>query len=144
MFSLLEEILLLLQTSPNFLAIASLVLKYVCKLQNMKLPMFPPFHFRIAQINVVRWGPKQPSNIDLCSPCWPFALLCKFHVSIALVMRCSSSSGDIFGLLNSYMSFKRSSLIIRVIYSWAGKAKKSLSFIWNWCFSFFTLNSSTF
>lgn len=147
----LEENFLLVQTCPNFLAIATLVLKYVCKLENMKLPTFPPFHLRIAQVKVVGRGPKQPSNIDLCSPCWltsshtrPFALLCNFQLSMALVMRYSSGSGDAFGLLNSYTSFKRCSLIIRVIYSWAGKTKKSPSFIWNWCFSFLTLNSSTF
>ena len=140
-----------MQRCPNFLTIAALVLTYVCKLRNIRLPMFPPFHFRIAQVKVVRWCPKQLSNIDLCSPCWltsfhswPFALLCNFQLSIALVMRRSSDRRDVLELLDSYMSFKRCSLIIPVIYSWAGKTKKSpSSLVWNWCCPSLTVDSST-
>lgn len=82
------------------------MLKYVCNLWKMTLPMFLLFHFRRAQVRVVAWGPKQPSNTDLCSLCrlnshsWSFALPCNFQFSIALVMMHSSVRKDVLELLD--------------------------------------------
>lgn len=78
----------------------------------MKLLMFLPFHIRITHVKVVGWDLKQPSNIDLWSPCWltsyswPFTLLCNFQLSIAPVMRHSSVRRHVLELLGSYKSFK--------------------------------------
>lgn len=142
LFFLLEEILLLMQRWSVFHAIAILILmlKYVCKLQSMKITMFPPFHFRVALVKLVNGS---PDNLTFTSAVLVVLLLMFGHLQF-LAQHCphldySSGKRDAYELCDSYMPFKRCSLNIPVT-----SAKKSLSSSWNLCFSSLIVDNCTF
>lgn len=130
-----------MQRWPVFHAIAILIftLKYVCKLQSMKITMFPPFHFRVALVKLVNGS---PDNLTFTSSV--LVLLLMFGHLQFLAQHCphldySSGKRDAYELCDIYMSFKRCSLNIPVTL-----AKKSLSSSWNLCFSSLIVDNCTF